>query len=551
MTSDRGKLTMKAAAEKKEAVKRFLANGRYMTKGNPRQGGIASVYRAFDTQDERHVALKVFRQVSGTDDVVEESFRRETQALSDLKHPNIVEILDYGIDSESGEHFIAMEWVNHDLATARSVKPYASWLEFFNPVGQQVLEALAFAHSHATVHRDIKPTNILVTDEGVAKVCDFGISKIRNFLAPGVTLAQYASLPFAPPEPDDGSYSYSRDVFGFAALCVATLSPSTIDTYQQLKSALEQLTIDEPVRRLLRRCLSENDPAERPQNAIVLLGEFERLQPRATTPTKGVILVSLTKKVRDIIDIDLNLSSDTAIEKFVALDLDDVVCEHARDSLNEQVDNQQSMGRAILLHAGKYSYMAAVESPHGQRLKLVSALDLSASELERRRERAQRADYRFQLSGASAQDSGNCIEALQEALATFSADQKALQAEQREQALYKTWLDLLGAKTELEKIKKVKLRYERFEPTGAGINFTFAKSVEASLLADKDIRIELPSGEFLGSVVSAGEGYILVQPSERNRLDPSVLPDTGTLAVDTTKADAALSKQKSAIDAVR
>lgn len=192
-------ITLKDVAEKKEATKRRIANRRYVTKGTPRKGGIASVYRALDTEREVQVALKVFHRLAETDEVIEESFRRETQALSDLKHPNIVRIFDSGIDADTGEHFIAMEWVDEDLANVTFASPYSGWQEFFDKVGRQIVEALAFAHSRATVHRDIKPTNILVTSDGTVKVCDFGISKIRNFLAPGVTLAQYASMPFAPP----------------------------------------------------------------------------------------------------------------------------------------------------------------------------------------------------------------------------------------------------------------------------------------------------------------------------------------------------------------
>ncbi len=96
MSEQRGKLTLKGIAEKKESAKRFLANGRYMTSDTVRRGGIATVYRTLDTQEERYIALKVFRQSGGVDDVVEESFRREVQALSDLRHPNIVRIVDFG-----------------------------------------------------------------------------------------------------------------------------------------------------------------------------------------------------------------------------------------------------------------------------------------------------------------------------------------------------------------------------------------------------------------------------------------------------------------------
>lgn len=229
MKSKSGLLTLNGIKRTNEITKRLIADGRYLLSGLPRIGGIASVFRAFDTQGERYVAVKLFRPIVGTDPVVEESFRRETQALSDLKHSNIVQIFDSGFDADTGEHYIAMEWVDEDLTDILSREKYNSWDAFFSKIGRQILEALAFAHSHRVVHRDIKPSNVLVTKEGFVKVCDFGISKIRNFLEPGVTLAHFASFPFAPPELDDGSDSYSRDVFGFAALAITALSENAIE----------------------------------------------------------------------------------------------------------------------------------------------------------------------------------------------------------------------------------------------------------------------------------------------------------------------------------
>ncbi|MGH9896898.1 MAG: hypothetical protein ACREA0_33845, partial [bacterium] len=96
MVNDAQQPTARPVLVMRPPPRRMIANGRYYTKGNPREGGLASVYRAMDTELDRPVALKVFRKMSGTDDVVEESFRREVQALSDLRHHSIVEIFDSG-----------------------------------------------------------------------------------------------------------------------------------------------------------------------------------------------------------------------------------------------------------------------------------------------------------------------------------------------------------------------------------------------------------------------------------------------------------------------
>ncbi len=287
MTSNRKTLTLSGVREK-ESSKRFLADNRYLLSGMPRLGGIASVFRALDTQEERYIALKVFRPLNGTDSVVEESFRRETQALSDLKHPNIVQIFDSGFDQDTKEHYIAMEWIDNDLERFLKDNRFEGWRPFFTKIGRQILEALAYAHSHRTIHRDIKPSNVLITGEGNVKLCDFGISKIRNFLEPGVTLAHFASFPFAPPEIDDGSYSYSRDVFGFVALAIVSLSDDKIENHRDLVVYLEKLQVDDSLKRLLRRAISLDNPGDRQVNAAVLLAELDRLVPPAPTQKKDV-----------------------------------------------------------------------------------------------------------------------------------------------------------------------------------------------------------------------------------------------------------------------
>ncbi|MBL8507558.1 MAG: serine/threonine protein kinase, partial [Chitinimonas sp.] len=237
--SENDKITIKVVADRKEAKRLSLGDGRYVTRGNPKSGGLSSLYRATDIETSSMVALKVFRSEGRTDEVIEESFRREVQALSDLKHPHIISILDSGKDEDNGVHFVVMEWVEKDLSAILQPGMYENWADYYGAVGKGVLDALAFAHTRSTAHRDVKPSNVLVTDEGSVKLCDFGISKIRNFLAPGVTLARFSSAPYSPPELDDGSYSYSRDVFGFAAMSVATLTGKVPTKYQELFELLE------------------------------------------------------------------------------------------------------------------------------------------------------------------------------------------------------------------------------------------------------------------------------------------------------------------------
>src|SRR5690606_36335256 len=115
--------------------------------------------------------------------------------------------------------------------------------------------------------------------------------------------------------------------------------------------------------------------------------------------------------------------------------------------------------RSYRLVGNKYRN-TAVRDQSGQKLAIVDAVELLPSEIEKQRLFCCDPGVRFVLSGATGSQSSSNIDALLERLAAFAGDQKLRKLEQREQALYKTWLDLLSAKTELEKLRKVRFAYE-------------------------------------------------------------------------------------------
>jgi eukaryotic-like serine/threonine-protein kinase len=142
------------------------------------RGGMAQVYRARDRQLDRPVALKVLFPELSVDRAFVERFRREAQAAANLSHPNIVPVFDWGEDN--GSYFIVMEFVDG--------RPLSAVLRESGPlspqqtatIGAHVAAALAFAHRHGVVHRDVKPGNVLITADGIVKVTDFGIARAMN-----------------------------------------------------------------------------------------------------------------------------------------------------------------------------------------------------------------------------------------------------------------------------------------------------------------------------------------------------------------------------------
>src|SRR4051812_26270390 len=149
--------------------------GRYELEELVGTGGMSSVYCALDTLLERRVALKVLHAHYGSDDEYVERFRHEARSVAQLSHPNIVTVIDRGKDDD--QQYIVFEYVDgeslKEFVDRTGPLPCRRAIE----LALQMADALAFAHQHGLVHRDVKPQNVLINSEGEAKVTDFGIAR--------------------------------------------------------------------------------------------------------------------------------------------------------------------------------------------------------------------------------------------------------------------------------------------------------------------------------------------------------------------------------------
>ena len=159
-----------------------LIVGRYELEELVGSGGMSNVFRAHDRLLERTVALKILHEQYTRDEDYVERFRREARAVAQLTHPNIVTVIDRG--EQDGRQFIVFEYVDgqnlKDLSARGPLDPREAIR-----LALQVAHALSFAHDRGLVHRDVKPQNVLLNDEGQAKVTDFGIA--RSLDVHGVT----------------------------------------------------------------------------------------------------------------------------------------------------------------------------------------------------------------------------------------------------------------------------------------------------------------------------------------------------------------------------
>ncbi len=167
----------------KHAGRASIGNGRYELREPIATGGMATVYKAWDTRVERVVAVKVLRSLAKTDRSAIERFRREAHAAARLSHPNAVTIYDFL--EEQGEHYLIMEYVDginlKQYLAQKGTIPPAEAVE----ITCQVCSVLQVAHTQGFIHRDIKPQNIMIAKDGQAKLTDFGIVRVME--AAGLT----------------------------------------------------------------------------------------------------------------------------------------------------------------------------------------------------------------------------------------------------------------------------------------------------------------------------------------------------------------------------
>jgi serine/threonine-protein kinase len=149
--------------------------GRYELEELVDHGGMSSVYRGHDRMLERKVALKVLHSHFLDDPEYVERFRREARAVAQLSHPHIVTVIDRG--SSDGNQFIVFEYVDGENLKQLLERTGPLSIDRVIELGIEIADALAFAHAHDLVHRDVKPQNVLIDTAGSAKVTDFGIAR--------------------------------------------------------------------------------------------------------------------------------------------------------------------------------------------------------------------------------------------------------------------------------------------------------------------------------------------------------------------------------------
>lgn len=198
-------------------------DGRYAIQEVIGVGGMAIVYKAYDEIDDRVVAVKVLKEEYLSNDDFKRRFKNESKAIAMLSHPNIVKVYDVSLDERL--QYIVMEFVDGiTLKEYIDQQHILTWKEAVH-FTVQILRALQHAHEKGIIHRDIKPQNIMMLEDGTIKVADFGIARMANSETRTMTDKAIGSVHYISPEQASGSRTDEKsDIYSLGVMLYEMLT---------------------------------------------------------------------------------------------------------------------------------------------------------------------------------------------------------------------------------------------------------------------------------------------------------------------------------------
>lgn len=264
-------------------------DGRYEIQEIIGIGGMAVVYKAYDSIDDRIVAVKVLKEEYLKNDEFRRRFKNESKAVAVLSHPNIVKVYDVSFGDRI--QYIVMEYIDGiTLKEYIEQQKVLTWKEAVH-FTVQILRALSHAHERGIVHRDIKPQNIMMLEDGTIKVTDFGIARFAHSETRTMTDKAIGSVHYISPEQARGSLTDEKsDIYSVGVMLFEMLTGSLpFEADSAVSVAIMQMQEDPQLPRSLNPDIPEGleditlhamqkDPAQRYSSASEMLEDIERFK---------------------------------------------------------------------------------------------------------------------------------------------------------------------------------------------------------------------------------------------------------------------------------
>lgn len=279
-----------------------LIDERYLITNILGEGGMATVYEATDVISKKTVAIKIIKEDVMSNPVNLSRFDREARAAASLNHPNIVRVINLG--THEGRPYMANEFIKgQTLRQSLDVKTKYTPLEACD-IMFQLCSAIIHAHSHAVIHRDIKPQNVYVTSDGTIKLGDFGIATFENSARLTRSESIVGSVHYLAPEISQGQQaSYQSDIYALGITFFELLTgrvpfddetPVSVaimhikDKFPSPKKYIAN-TPKEIERIIMKSC--KKDPTDRYKSVFDMRKDVERIlrNPELIKPKKGFL----------------------------------------------------------------------------------------------------------------------------------------------------------------------------------------------------------------------------------------------------------------------
>jgi len=263
------------------------------------EGGMGVVYKAEDTRLKRIVALKFLHEQFAADSAAKARFFREARSASALNHQNIITI--HEIDRFEGKYFISMEFIEgKSIKELVGQKPLS--VKKALDIAIQVAEALKKAHEKGVIHRDLKSDNIMLTPDGIVKIADFGLAKLKDASALTTQPSMMGTLPYVSPEQLQGMATDERtDLFSFGVVLYEMVTGVLPFWSEHAQAVMYSILNEEP------------EPVTKLNKEIPI--EFERIIRKALEKTRELRYQSIEELLADLRKVHEEL--ETAVRRKV------------------------------------------------------------------------------------------------------------------------------------------------------------------------------------------------------------------------------------------
>ncbi len=539
-----------------------LIADRYKLLNKVGAGNMSTVYEGVDIRiGNRTVAIKLLN-TAHEDNLKQELFRRETKALEQLEHPNIIDVLDYGWSEEHKCYYIVREYISRTLLDIIEAHKNVQEHNWCWPLMREMADALVHAHSAGVIHRDLKPTNVLITTAGTSKLTDFGISYLKFELGTGVTVSSFWSIGYAAPEQRIGKRAIEKsDIYSLGCVFYHMLSGYAPPSEGITQEHVRALELPPLIRRIVQKMLAL-EPENRFESALQLRRQLEQTHQLQHLPEICFLVTDTARRElfdKGLIKHSTMIDACTFFEEEIARDDSKVLAfTFERTNKGERVSILLDDLRLICVRDTKLPMLTivAVQQPYPAEL-----------EQQRKRSLPLRYDWQFISSMEAYSQSVNVRSSLNstfdifyEQLSTHMRQQQAEHNQKKERRDFaEIWNKVLNLqKAQLDAVPK--LFYEHVVKDDSSLAFVLAEPAPDKLPWPDNAPIALVSEgrrqqhTFIGTLISVnGRDVQVVKGSsdmQEHLQSLDELPPSGFISIYQQEALVSLERQREAMNTI-